>query len=219
MGKLYGLIVRGVRIFRNLLLDLRYGGFLGLNLGLHGINPLPDGKGPPSAEFSYSPYHWLACLSNSDVECLQRIFDHRIKASDVLVDVGCGRGRVINWWLDHGCHNQVFGIELDPATAERTRRRLRGHKNVTIITGDAAQNIPPQGTLFYLFNPFDAPTLAAFKDRLKETAADPKNVRIFYYTPTHIQVFQDDPAWNVQIETIEASRAAQFNPLAVITMK
>lgn len=213
------LIIRGMRIIRNLLLDVRYGGFLGLNFGAYDVLCRPGTKDSPSAEFSYSPYHWLACLNNSDVECLQQIFDNRIKASDVLVDVGCGRGRVINWWLDHGCYNQIFGLELDQATAERARRRLRRHKNVTIIAGDAVQNIPAHGTLFYLFNPFDAPTVVAFKDRLKEISVDHRSIRILYYTPVHIHVFENDPAWNVQIETVGNSKVSPFNPLAVITMK
>ena len=42
---------------------------------------------------------------------LPKLFNERngtaIKSSDVLVDVGCGRGRVINWWLSLGLGNKI----------------------------------------------------------------------------------------------------------------
>jgi tRNA G46 methylase TrmB len=104
--------------------------------------------------------------ANCDYEALSRIFANRIKASDVLVDIGCGKGRVINWWLHNGCRNRIIGIELDEEIANRTRQRLRRYKNVSIITGDAIQNLTADGTLFYLYNPFKEHIMEAFKKRL-----------------------------------------------------
>lgn len=43
-----------------------------------------------------------------------------IGEQDVLVDVGCGKGRVINYWLSQGYTNKMVGLELDPQVAAQT---------------------------------------------------------------------------------------------------
>src|SRR5262245_7544268 len=76
-----------------------------------------------------------------------------ITADDVLVDVGCGKGRVINYWLMSGHRNRMVGIEIDDDIARLPRRRLRRYPNVSILTGDAVALLPADGTKFYLWNP------------------------------------------------------------------
>ena len=219
MQRVQARMINTRRIIRNFFFDLRYGGFLGLNIGAYDLFHRPGAKDAPPGEFTYNPYHWLACLNNSDVEFLEFAFKDRIKASDVLVDVGCGRGRVINWWLDQGFRNQIVGLELDPNTAERTRRRLRDYSNVTITTGDAVQNIPSKGTLFFVNNPFGEPIMAAFNARLKEISTELKNVTLLYYNPTQIAIFEQDPSWQIRIEKMPGNAVAPFHPFAVITMR
>src|SRR5215510_10964407 len=46
-----------------------------------------------------------------------------ISKDDVLVDVGCGEGRVINFWLSRGLKNQIIGLEIVPDVAKRARER------------------------------------------------------------------------------------------------
>lgn len=132
--------VRIVRIVRNALIDLRYGGLLAGEL-----------------KSRFSDRHAVE-TANSDYVGMSYMFEGRIKDSDVLVDVGCGKGRVINSWLHSGYRNKMIGLELDDEVAERTRRRLRKFDNVTIVTGDAVENIPPSGTLFYMYHPFGEPS-------------------------------------------------------------
>lgn len=211
--------VQASRVVRNFLFDVRYGGWLGSNMGRQHFLSRPGANGSTLGEYTYSRHHPMVCLSNSGVEFLPTIFRGRIKPSDILVDVGCGRGRVISWWLEQGCANLIYGLEIDPLTAERTRRRYSRYRNVSIVTGDAVGNIPAHGTLFYLFNPFDEATVTALRDRLLQIAIAPERVTILYYKPQYARVFEADPAWNVRIEPVGGSRAAPFHPLAVITMK
>src|SRR5215469_3193350 len=163
----------GIRLLRNLLLDLRYGRFLG------GTRK--------------SPYAHLGIVdtANTGYEALPLIFRDSIKQSDVLVDIGCGKGRVINWWLSRGLHNSIIGIELDETVAKATQRRLRRYTNVKIISGDAIANLPENGTIFYLFNPFDEPWVAALKDRLAMIFALGGNRTVFYYNCVHVNVFKE----------------------------
>jgi len=139
--------------------------------------------------------------SSVDYCQLPKLFHERngvmIRDTDVLVDVGCGKGRVINWWLRRGLHNKMIGIELDDRFAAPTAERLRQFPNVSIVCGNALENIPPDGTLFFLFNPFTAPIVAAFKDRVIEVCGEAADVTIVYSLCAHAEVFRNDPRWVV----------------------
>src|SRR5256885_3685560 len=69
-------------------------------------------------------------VASTDYDAMGAIFAGVIRASDVLVDVGCGKGRVLNWWLSRGYTNEIVGLELDEEVAEHTRRRLRRYRQV-----------------------------------------------------------------------------------------
>ena len=68
------------RLVYNVLFDLKYGRFLG-------------GK-------KHTPYSLMGAnvTANSDYKAMTIFFKGNIKLDDVLVDVGCGKGRVINFW-------------------------------------------------------------------------------------------------------------------------
>ena len=120
-----------------------------------------------------------------------------IAEDDVLVDVGCGKGRVINWWLSRGLRNRIVGLELDPELAAHTRHRLRSYPNVTIISGDGIENLPSDGTLFFLFNPFHRPVVSCYKERLLQLPRRDK-IRIYYYNCVHADVFENDSRFSVE---------------------
>ncbi len=120
-----------------------------------------------------------------------------IAADDVLVEVGCGKGRAINWWLGKRLSNRIVGLELDPEIAAHTRERLRSYRNVTIIAGDGIENLPADGTLFFLFNPFARSVVNRFKERVLRSARRDK-VRILYHNCVHVDVFENDARFSVE---------------------
>lgn len=156
---------------------------------------------------------------NSDYQALSYIFADRIKRDDVFVDIGCGKGRVINWWLNQQLTNRIIGIELDEKIAQQTRQRLRGYKNVTIITGDAVQNIPADGTLFFLFNSFGRPVVEAFKQRLFELFGQRGGITICYYNCLHVDLFQQDPAWQVEVFEVGEPSPIPFSRCAIVKLQ
>jgi SAM-dependent methyltransferase len=157
-------------------------------------------------------------VTSTDYALLPSVFrPGSIGPDDVLVDVGCGKGRVIQWWLSRGYRNPIVGLEIDPEIAARTARRLRRFTNVEIRTGDAVEHLPPGGTVFFLFNPFTEPVAAAFGEVLVATAQRPDRVRLFYVNPVHIEVFERDPAWRV-VHAMAGSPWSEY-PLAVVTLR
>jgi hypothetical protein len=123
-----------------------------------------------------------------------------IGPSDVLVDVGCGKGRVINWWMREYKENRIYGLEILEDIARKTARRLRKYEHVTIIGGDALENIPPEGTIYWLFNPFTADEAGVeLMRRLRDQlVALDHPVRVVLYRPRHVEAFDDERAWQVR---------------------
>jgi SAM-dependent methyltransferase len=169
---------RAPKTLRNALIDLRYGGFLGGT--------------------TRTRYAALGAFdtANSDYTDLPALFSAAHPTDgDVLVDVGCGKGRAVNWLLGHYPANEIIGIEIDPEICAHTARRLRRHKRVQIRCGDATTMLPPEGTIFFLFNPFDEAAMKRFIAALLETR-DRK--RVIYYNCKYVRLFLDDSRFEVE---------------------
>jgi SAM-dependent methyltransferase len=188
------------RMATSTVLDLRYGGLL------RGVVETRFGD-RGATHTTNTPYDVLAASFRPG----------DIRADDVLVDVGCGKGRVINWWLRGGHRNRIIGIELDPEVAARTRHRLRRHRNVSIVCGDAVEALPADGSLYYLYNPFKAPVVRVFRDRLAEVTRGRDGTRIYYYHPRHLALFEDDERWTISDRRL-VNRASPAIDLAVIRL-
>lgn len=185
-GKLYDLRKSGYGLgtLRNYWMDRRYGGYCGGSFRPPGYEELDANA-----------------VESSDYTQLETLFDRndlRIRPDDVLVDVGCGKGRVINFWLQRGLTNRMVGLELNAEVAEQARQRLQAYPNVTILTGDALANLPADGTFLYVYNPFGASVMTAFAERLHAHLRRKSEVRLIYNNCRHIDVFETDPRWRVE---------------------
>jgi 16S rRNA A1518/A1519 N6-dimethyltransferase RsmA/KsgA/DIM1 with predicted DNA glycosylase/AP lyase activity len=172
---------------RNAVRDLRYGGLLGgtiktshAHLGAHDVG-------------------------NADYDDLTELFAQvEIGPEDVIVDVGCGKGRAINWFLSHHPRTRIYGLELEPDVCAKTAHRLRRHANVTILCGDATELLPADGTVFYLFNPFGPDVLARFIAAFLAVDA-PRKRTIVYYNCKFVELFQAEP--RVEVRMLERPRS------------
>ena len=174
----------GTELVRNHLIDRRYGGSC---------------AGSQQTSF---PELGIYGTSSVDYWQLKRIFSAEnglaLTRGDVLVDVGCGKGRVLNYWLELGLGNRIVGIELDPHFATFAARRLSDHPQVEVICGDALEALPRDGTVFFLFNPFGPEMLARFGERIA-TIFDPRQrLVVVYYFAMHADVFERDPRFVVE---------------------
>ncbi len=132
-------------------------------------------------------------MVHSDYHVLRDIFSQvPIGEDDVLVDVGCGEGRVINFWLSRGLKNQIIGLEIVEEVAKRTRERYRKYPNVSILRADAVANPPPNGTIFFLYNPFGEDKVPLFERAVRNFRAT-----IVYYQNNYMNAF-DRRYWTVK---------------------
>jgi SAM-dependent methyltransferase len=113
-----------------------------------------------------------------------------VSPEDVLVDVGCGRGRVLNWWLSRGLRNRLVGIEIDPDIAAEVRHRLRGFPNVEILTGDAVDLTPPEASICFLYHPFQEPLTRIWRDAVVARQRAPR-LTILYVNPQCLDAMRE----------------------------
>jgi SAM-dependent methyltransferase len=176
------LIDRAPTMVRSALRDLRHG--------------RPLGGTVRSRHEHLGAYH----ATNSPYEDLDRVFAGvHVEPNDTIVDVGCGKGRSLNWLIDRFPGHPIVGVELDPELCRQTARRLRRRSNVTVVCGDATELIPPEGRVFYLFNPFDETVMERFAAALLRRG---RPATVVYYNAKFLEPFRagftvrelDDPA-------------------------
>lgn len=158
-------------------IDLRYGGVISKTE--HGWKPNERGRYMNTPTDIYALDAMTAAAN--------------IGPDDVIVDVGCGDGFPIAYWLSRGIKNKIVGIEIDPAAAKKAKARFSNISNVEIIEGDATVEAAKSGgTIFFLFNPFGEPQTRAFEQSVRGIAA-----RILYLNFDHIDQFPTDQ-WKIE---------------------
>jgi SAM-dependent methyltransferase len=172
----------GLETVRDFVIDERYGGRCG---------------GTYQGRWGHLGYRGT---SSAHYYYLGKLFSEKnvpIGPDDVLVDVGCGKGRVLNFWLHKGLRNRMVGIEIDERWATFAAQRLTRFKNIEVICGDAFEATPAEGTIFYIFNPFTEETCGRFKEHLESLCASGATVTLVYYMCNYARLFRDDPRWEV----------------------
>ena len=192
----------GIETLRDAVLDRRYGGSCGGtykgrwgDLGYRGTS---------SAHYGY----------------LAKLFSDKyvtIRPDDVLVDIGSGKGRVLNFWLHKGLRNRLIGIEIDDRWATFAADRLQSYPNVEVICGDVFEVIPKDGTIFFLFNPFSPEVCERFKDLLRDLRGPGADITLVYYMSQYGHFFEDDPAWDVTHVTDDVFHPAIIARLAPVS--
>lgn len=105
---------------------------------------------------------------------LEDLFEHyTFGAGSHLLDVGCGTGRVLAFFLHKGCAGRATGIELDPNLAAYARAWAARHTNLTVLQGSVLDLDLSPYTDFYLFNPFDQGILQRFIEQVEAEVAHP----------------------------------------------
>ncbi|MBK8099804.1 MAG: class I SAM-dependent methyltransferase [Planctomycetes bacterium] len=136
-----------------------------------------------------SPDYWYVRKACRDA------WHGRRNAREIAYDLGSGMGRVLcvlalRPWA------KVVGVELFADLAASSRQNaaaMRGRRApIEVITGDALQQDLGDGTVFFLFNPFGAKTLAGVLARIDASLrTNPRHVQFLYYNAEHDQVVAD----------------------------
>ena len=117
---------------------------------------------------------------------LERLADSGlIGQGDVVLDYGCGKGRV-GFFLSHQVKAHTIGIEYDDriykSALENQSSAVSGAEFV--LTRAEAYEVPPEVNRCYFFNPFSVEILHKVLARIIESWYEtPREVFLFFYYP------------------------------------
>ena len=191
---------RAPKIVRNFVRDMRYGRPLG---------------GTVRTRYAHLG---ARDVGNADYDDLAIIFARlEVTAEDVIVDVGCGKGRSTNWFLSRYPDTTIYAIELDPEICASTAKRLRRHSRVKMVCGDATELLPAEGTVFYLFNPFDESVMRRFITALTalREGAEGRPTTVVYYNYKYLELYLSDPRFHVEL----VEHPALSHKTAIVTLR
>ena len=177
---------RILRLLKNCYYDFRYGGRLLL---------VPPKNGDEERGIHPS--------QPSDYAAMTKLFSLiEVRPEDVIVDIGCGQGRLFSFLLRNGLANRAIGIEVDRDIARTAARRFRRYQQIEIVQGNVLSHVPV-GTIYYLFNPFSEEILTAFLQRLEKRLIAEKSPTadrpiVVYYNCAHLDVFSRSGLWAIQ---------------------
>ena len=114
-----------------------------------------------------TPYAVLERLANSGW----------IRKGDVLLDYGCGKGRV-DCYLSYQTRCHSIGVEYDPRIYEAAAENQK-----TAVSGSRA--VPETVNRAYFFNPFSVELLKKVVRRILDSwYENPREIRLFFYYPS-----------------------------------
>ena len=100
---------------------------------------------------------------------LKRVFSFiHLSKSDILIDVGCGKGRVLAFLLKHKCPCLIYGVELSRIPGEIAAQWTKKYNNVFIILDNAFMVDYNQYTVLFLSQPFYPVTFFEFIELLEK---------------------------------------------------
>lgn len=126
----------------------------------------------------FVPWYLRSALAPSDV-----------LPTDVFVDVGSGKGRVLFYVARHYPFWRVIGVESEPAlhqVAEDNLRHLRGaHRPIELVNEDAVDwQLPDDATHVFLYNAFVGSVFTGFmRDIRRSLDEHPRRFSFIYANP------------------------------------
>lgn len=156
--------------------DLRY--------GVETTSRIPDPRGERNDAFV--PWFMKQVMAPSSV-----------RPSDVFLDVGSGKGRIVLFAASHYPFRRVIGVELseqlDRAAGENMRR-YRGHlAPIELVNQDVLDwKVPDDVTIVFMYNPFSGSVFERFMGGLRQSLDDcPRDFRLIYANPQMRQMVID----------------------------
>ena len=123
----------------------------------------------------------------------------KLPPESVLVDFGCGKGRVLLLAVLRGLKKSV-GIEFSPELCSIARSNIEivekiigSRLDIRVVEGDVTDyEIEDDQNVFFLFNPFDDVVLeAVVKNIQKSLQRKSREIAIIYYNPVHAHIMDN----------------------------
>ena len=111
-----------------------------------------------------------------------------IKKDDVLVDYGCGKGR-LGFFFNSQAGCRVIGLDHSKRMIKKAEKNLKnygGSAEISFIHTKAEEYLPDENAnRFYFFNPFSSKVFAKVLSKIEESYfKNPREILVFFYYST-----------------------------------
>lgn len=109
-----------------------------------------------------------------------------IDKDDVIVDYGCGMGRV-GFFINSQIGCNVVGIDHSEGLLEKANENLKsyGGENIVFVHAKAEEYLPDEANCLYFFNPFSSHIFQKVLKRIEESyVRNPREILVFFYYST-----------------------------------
>lgn len=137
-----------------------------------------SGANPYRFRYEPTPYCVLERLAESGL----------IRKQDVVLDYGCGKGRV-DFFLSHQAKANAIGIEYDhriyQSALENQETAVSTAETAFVLASAESYDVPPEVNRCYFFNPFSVEILRKVMARILESYYEkPRELLLFFYYPS-----------------------------------
>lgn len=111
-----------------------------------------------------------------------------ISKRNVLLDYGCGKGRV-DFYLSYQTRCRTLGIEYDTRMYERAlsnqQTAVSGRRASFVLANAEQYPVPAEVDRCYFFNPFSVEILQKVMARILDSYYEnPRNIQLYFYYPS-----------------------------------
>ena len=111
-----------------------------------------------------------------------------IRKKDVVLDYGCGKGRV-DFFLSYQTRANTIGIEYDEriyaSAVENQKNAVSGNRTEFVLGKAEEYKIPENVGRFYFFNPFSIEILRSVMAKIIDSYyTSPREIFLFFYYPS-----------------------------------
>lgn len=110
-----------------------------------------------------------------------------LKKDDVLVDYGCGKGRV-SFFLNNNIGCKTIGVDHSERLLLMAKENMKSYgksNDIKFVHSKAENYIPDEANCFYLFNPFSTKIFRQVLKRIQKSKEEhPREILIFFYYST-----------------------------------
>ena len=138
-------------------------------------------------ETNADPYHFR--YEPTPYRVLERLADSGlIREQDVLLDYGCGKGRV-GFFLSHKTRANTIGIEYDATVYQQALHNQNAsdvkEKTRFVLTRAEEYTVPSNVNRCYFFNPFSVELLQSVMTQIIASYYEtPREILLFFYYPS-----------------------------------
>lgn len=134
----------------------------------------------------------------SHYRVLEKVFcKYQFTPEDSILDIGCGKGRILAYFTEMGFKGKLTGVELKRDVVAVCKQWTKAYPNIQVIEGNVLELDLNEYTVMVMFNPFGANVLLRLLEKIEHELTH--SIQLYYlsdqYYGRHIN---GRPGWQLK---------------------